>query len=242
MLAAIALVAAALSPGSPPPLAAACGSTSGVIARPTWLTTDDGVRLYAIEAGRGRSTVVLAHQGGSSLCGELAYVRRLTSAGFRVLAFDFRGYGASASPAGATAQLELGRDLAAAVARSRADGAAKVFVIGASMGGAAAVQNGASLPVDGIVSLSGTRLWRGYGINHPESLPRLRSPFLYVGSRSDSNAPLREALSIFRRIGSADKQTAFYRGSWHGWSLVQDAPFAVKARALVLAWLRRHIS
>jgi pimeloyl-ACP methyl ester carboxylesterase len=222
---------------APPPLATACGSASEIAARALWLTTADRVRLYAIEAGDGAAGVVLAHQGRSDLCEELPYAKTLVDAGLHVLAFDFRGNGHSARPA--KNWLAYRRDFAAALRRLRADGATRVFLVGASMGGAAAVQNSAGLPVAGIVSLSGTRLWPGYGINKPG--PRaLRAPFLYIGSKNDWRAPLKEARTIVRHAGSRDKRSVFYRGSLHGWQLVQDAPFAPKARALILAWIHGH--
>jgi pimeloyl-ACP methyl ester carboxylesterase len=219
----------------PPSLRAACGSASDLSARPLWLTTADGVRLYAIEAGHGATAVVLAHQGGEDLCGELPFARTLVNSGLRVLAFDFRGWGRSDNPR--RDRLALRRDLASAVARLHREGAKHVFLIGASMGGAAVVQNSGGVRVTGLVSLSGTRLWPGYGINKPG--PRsLRAPFLYVGSKNDSRAPLPEAREIFRRVGSRDKQSVFFAGGWHGWTLVQDAPFASRTRALILAWIR----
>jgi pimeloyl-ACP methyl ester carboxylesterase len=220
---------------APPALVDACGSASGIAARALWLTASDGVRLYALEAGESPTAVVLAHQGRSDLCEELPYAKTLLASGLRVLAFDFRGNGRSERPD--KNPVALGRDLAAAVARAHEDGAKHVFLIGASMGGAAVVQNGAGLPVTGLVSLSGTRLWPGYGINKPGP-GALRAPFLYLGSRSDWRAPVKEALTIFRRVASRDKRTAFYRGSLHGWQLVQDAPFAAKTRALILGWIR----
>lgn len=227
---------AAKTAAAPPPLAQACGSTSGLEAQPSWLTTADGVRLYTVAAGSGTTAIVLAHQGRSNLCDTLPYAATLVAAGFRVLAFDFRGNGRSESPT--RNRLALGNDLAAMVERSRADGAKHVFLIGASMGGAAVVQNTAALDVDGRISLSGTRLWPGFGINHPDSLPRIRAPFLYVGTRSDWRAPLKEALGIFRRIGSHDKRTALYPGSDHGWGLVADTATGARTRALILNWLQ----
>jgi dienelactone hydrolase len=157
-------------------------------------------------------------------------------AGLCVLAFDFHDYGLSGRPA--KHWLLLGNDLAAAVARAHAAGPKRIFLMGASMGGAAVVQNTASLHVAGRISLSGTRLWPGYGINEPLSLPRIRAPFLYLGSRDDWRAPLTEARGILHRIGARDKSSAFYPGSFHGWDLVDGAPFA--ARALVLTWIRNH--
>ena len=53
--------------------------------------TEDGVRLYAVEAGSGPVGIALAHQAPGSICGWLPTVESLTEAGFRVLAFDFRG-------------------------------------------------------------------------------------------------------------------------------------------------------
>src|SRR5262249_61151531 len=83
---------------APAGLGEACSSTSGVRARSMWFAASDGVRLYGIEAGSGRTAVVLAHEGRADLCGWLPYVRTLQDAGLRVFAFDFRGYGLSPSP------------------------------------------------------------------------------------------------------------------------------------------------
>src|SRR5215207_6743597 len=202
-----------------------------------WLRTSDKVRLYAVEAGTGPTTIVLAHEGRSDICSSwFDYAPRRVGAGLRTLMFDFRGNGRS-DTADRDKALRLDRDLAAAVAQARRAGARRVFLMGASLGGAAAVQNGASLRVDGIVSLSGTRIWPGFGINHYASLPRLRVPFLYIGATDDSNAPEREARDIFRRVGARDKRIVLYPGAQHGTQFVDDAPFARRTRALILAWL-----
>jgi pimeloyl-ACP methyl ester carboxylesterase len=201
-----------------------------------WFAASDGVRLYGVQAGTGRTAVVLAHEGGADLCGWLPYVASLQSEGVRVLAFDFRGYGESATPT--TANLALGRDLTGAVRRVRSDGATKVFLIGASMGGAAVVQNTAGVDVTGRISLSGTRLWSGYGINDPAGLRRISAPFLYIGSRDDSRAPQAEAQSVFRAVAAADKQIVLYPGSEHGWDLVEQPPYAARTQKLILTWIR----
>lgn len=228
----------ATSKDVPPALAEACGDAYGLTARSFWQDTGDGVRLYMIEAGSGETAAVLAHGGRSDLCDTLPFATRLVAAGYRIVAFDFRGSGRSESPS--RNPLALGRDLAAAVAHARATGAERVFLIGSSMGGAAIVQNTSALRVEGRISLSGTRLWPGFGINSPTGVARIRAPFLYVGSRDDWRAPLKEALAIFRRVGAADKQKAFYPGSDHGWQLVESSGFAAKARSLVLRWIESH--
>jgi pimeloyl-ACP methyl ester carboxylesterase len=223
---------------APPTLKAACGLTNVLEAHAFWARTADGVRLYMVEAGSGNTTVVLAHGGRSDLCDTIPFAGRLDAAGYRIVALDFRGSGRSQAPA--RNGLALGRDLAAAVAHARQRGAERIFLIGSSMGGAAIVQNTSAFRVDGRISLSGTRLWPGFGINDPAGLARILDPFLYVGSRDDWRAPAGEARSIFRRVGATDKRMVLYPGSDHGWQLVETAPFAARARALVLRWIASH--
>jgi alpha-beta hydrolase superfamily lysophospholipase len=230
-----------VTPAEPPTLSDACGGLEVSGARPFWLESPDGVRLYGIEAGRGGVGVVLAHQGRSTLCGSLPYMQTLVDAGFLVLAFDFRGNGKSETPEDADARLELGRDLEAAVSRIRSNGAEKVVLIGASMGGAASVQNGADLEVDAIVSLSGTRLWPGFGVNHPDSLPRISVPFVMYVSRNDSNVPLEEAQGIVAAVGSKDKDLVVLEGSDHGYAFVQTSDNASEIRAEILDWIEARV-
>jgi alpha-beta hydrolase superfamily lysophospholipase len=227
--------AASAAPAPPRSLAAKCIDTSGVDAQPFWLTASDGTRLYAIETGRGTTTVVLAHESPADLCGWLPYIPTLAAAGLRVLAFDFRNYGDSARPP-VRAATAYGRDLAAAVARARADGAGRVFLMGASFGGAAALTYGPALRLAGLISLSGEA--RLDNMNALRAVRRLRAPLLIVGSRHDRYASVREMLQLYRRAGSKDKRTAFYPGAFHGWSIVETAPYAARARALILSWIR----
>ena len=216
----------------------ACFAGGALHARSMWLRASDGVRLYGVEAGRGPTAVVLAHEGGSDLCDWVDYMKTLTRAGIRALAFDFRGYGRSDQPD--RGGLALGRDLAAAVARVRADGARHVFLMGASMGGAAVVQNTADIRVDGRISLSGTRLWPGYGVNDPEGVRSLSAPFLYIGSRGDGRVPRKEAISVFDEVGSSDKRIVLYAGGTHGTGLVEYPPYVDHTRALILRWIEAH--
>ncbi|HEY7397761.1 MAG TPA: alpha/beta fold hydrolase [Gaiellaceae bacterium] len=233
----VASLAGAAAP-APRSLAAKCGDTSGVDTKPFWLVAKDGVRLYAIESGAGKVGVVLAHESPADLCGWLPYVADLRRSGIRVLAFDFRGFGDSQRPAATRTYLAYGRDFSAAVARLRADGARKVFLMGASFGGAAALTYAPGLPLAGVVSLSGETQIAGAGLDGLAAVRRLRAPLLLVGSREDRYLSVADALKLLHRAGSRDKRTALYPGAFHGWQLVEDAPYAARVRALVLAWLR----
>ncbi|PYQ16976.1 MAG: hypothetical protein DMF80_03060 [Acidobacteria bacterium] len=101
--------------------------------------TQDGGLIYADVYGRGDRGVVLAHGGRFNKESWRPQARTLAEAGFRVLAFDFRGYGQSrgpgqSQPLGAPLQF----DVLAAVRYLRKTGARTVSIVGGSMGGGAA--------------------------------------------------------------------------------------------------------
>jgi alpha/beta superfamily hydrolase len=103
-------------------------------------TQDAGV-VYADLYGEGDRGVVLAHGGQFNKESWEKQARVLAKAGFRVLAFDFRGYGQSHGPGGSnpmSAPLHL--DVLAAVRYLRKAGAKSISVVGASMGGSAAAE------------------------------------------------------------------------------------------------------
>ncbi len=218
-----------------------CGGTRGAHVAPLWLHTSDGQRLYAVSGGGGDVGVVLAPESPpGDVCGWLSYLATLEATGLRVIAFDFRGTGDSPTPVTTAEQSAYDRDFAAAIGRLRADGSTKVVVIGASLGGARALVYGSRLDADAIVSLSGEASLPEYGINALPVVPRLRVPLLIVGSRHDAYLPVAAALQLLRRAGSKDKATVFFPGNWHGWELVEDAPYAARARAAILRWIRTH--
>jgi len=239
-LAVAAVSAVAVAPAgaaTPPPLASTCGDAPGITAQPTYVRTTDGVDLYALDAGTGSTAVVLVHESPASLCGWLDYIPTLTAAGFRVLAFDLRGFGHSGVPPRVPYRA-YDRDLAAMVARARADGAKRVFLLGASYGGALSLTYAPRLRIDGVISLSGETYLPSSHANPLLSAPRLRVPLLIVGTRHDHYLPVKDALVLLRRAATKDKHTALYPGGWHGWGIVETAPYAASARALIAAWIR----
>lgn len=236
-LAAAAPASAAELEAAPPPLASRCYHPA-LRAAPLWLRARDGARLYAVEAGRGPLAVVLVHTSGGEICDELPYAKTLVAAGIRVLALNLRGFGDS--PWVDAAPRAFDRDLAAAVAHLRGSGARRVFLVGASLGGATVLTYGSTVPADGVVSLSGETRLDGYELNAAAAVGRLRAPLLILGSRHDRYLSVPDAVMLLRRAGSKDKRTALYPGGFHGWDLVDGAPYAARARALVLSWLRAH--
>ncbi len=121
--------------------------------------TQDGGLVYADAYGKGNRGVVLAHGGRFNKESWKKQAEALATAGFRVLALDFRGYGKSRGPGDADPMsAPLHFDVLAAVRYLRKAGAKTVSVVGASMGGGAAADASiAAKPgeIDRVVLLAG---------------------------------------------------------------------------------------
>jgi pimeloyl-ACP methyl ester carboxylesterase len=144
--------------------------------------TEDGGVVYADIYGKGERGVVLAHGGRFNKESWEKQARTLESAGFRVLALDFRGYGKSRGPGDSDpmdAPLHL--DVLAAVRYLRKAGVKSVSVVGGSMGaGAAGDASIASQPgeIDRLVLLGGAP-------NGPAE--KLKSSTLFIVARDDTS-------------------------------------------------------
>ncbi len=221
-----------------PSLETECGDLpAGLHARAVWLRTSDDVRLYAATTGKGSKAVVLLHESPANLCGWLPTMQLLADHGIRAIAIDFRGFGRSTVDR--TKGLSVQPDIQTAVDEAKAEGSKKVFLLGASYGGAAELTYGPDLKsVDGIVSLSG-ELKLPY-LNAIGAVPRLKAPLLVVAGRDDGQANAADAHTLVRAAGSSDKRAEVYPGEYHGWALLDDAPYGPRAQRLVLDWLRAH--
>jgi pimeloyl-ACP methyl ester carboxylesterase len=105
--------------------------------RVSFPTEDRGI-VCANIYGKAERGVVLAHGGRFNKESWEKQAQVLVSAGFRVLAFDFRGYGQSRGPESKSGEDREAYDVLAAVRYLHETGAKTVSVIGASFGGTAA--------------------------------------------------------------------------------------------------------
>ena len=202
---------------------------------------EDGVRIYAAAAGDSSTAVVLVHEsGGAGLCGWLPTMRWLSENGIRAVAINLRGYPPSSTPSLAIYH-HYARDLQAAVDAAHTLGAKNVFVMGASLGGAATVAEAPKLEhVAGVISLSGEL--RSRPPSSTRSAPRRgsRVPFLFVGSEADGYVLGSEARRLTRAVASKDKQALIFPSGYHGWDLLDAAPYRARVKSLLLAWLKEH--
>lgn len=143
--------------------------------------TQDGGIVYADLYGEGDRGVVLAHGGRFNKASWEKQARVLATAGFRVLAIDFRGRGQSRGGAQSPTGDEGVRfDVLAAVRYLRANGTRTVSVVGASFGGWAAAEASVEAKpgeIDRLVLLASS------AIKEPERMPGRK---LFVVSRDDT--------------------------------------------------------
>jgi pimeloyl-ACP methyl ester carboxylesterase len=155
---------------------------TGVTIQHVSFAAEDGGLIYADLYGEGDQGVVLAHGGRFTKESWQPQAQQLARAGFRVLAFDFRGFGQSHGPGDSdmyTAPMQL--DVLAAVRYLRKNGAKTVAIVGGSFGGSAAADASvASQPgeINGLVLLAAD--WNG-------PAKRIKAPLLVIVARDDAN-------------------------------------------------------
>ena len=198
----------------------------------------DQTRLVGHSFGGGKTAVVLAHESRSSMCRWVPYARRLATKGYRVFVFDFRNHGRSQQVGYGRRSARLAGDVVAATRYVRAQGARKVFLVGASMGGGAVLVGGANIrpPVDGVVSLSGPASFGG--VDAAPAVPRLRVPVLYLASADDGGGGFAaDAKALYEATPSPDRTIEVLPGTAHGVSRVSSPG---RARDLVEQFLASH--
>lgn len=181
-------------------------------------TTDDGVTLAGRLFGRqnsGAAGVVLAHMYPADQTSWYDYARRLADEGYVALAFDFRGYGES----GGSKQIDqIDRDVAAALREIRAQGVTRVALIGASMGGTAALMVAAREPVQGVITLSAPVEFEG--LSAKDAVTKVMAPKLFIGAEDDAGGPAARELGA---MAAEPKDVVVFPGSDHGTDLLRGA-------------------
>jgi alpha-beta hydrolase superfamily lysophospholipase len=160
---------------------------------------------------------VLVHQRNGSICQWVPYAKRLAGLGYTAFAIDLRGNGDSQRRA-YPANQRYGGDVAAAVKAVRRLGARKVFLVGASLGGSAAINAAANTRplVDGVVSVSGAAdLADAIG-----TVGRVQAPSLFIAGSDDTDFA-NDAKRLYEASTAKDKTLEVLPGAYeHGTLLV----------------------
>jgi len=202
----------------------------------------DGAPLDGVMVGSGTAGVVLAHEYANDLCGAWPFANYLAKRGLRVFAIDMRCFGRSACPAGGAAG-RVADDLAAAAAELRHRGVTKVALVGASMGGSAALiaATRARPPVAAVVSLSGqanpTTLLH-LPLNARAAVPQLTVPAMFVVANLDQYTSVDETRAMYQAAKTTDKRLLVLPGDFngfHGWQVLTNVGGGFSATAAKVA-------
>jgi pimeloyl-ACP methyl ester carboxylesterase len=178
--------------------------------------------------GQGPTAIVLAHQSDDDACVWSFYVPTLMASGRQILAFDFNDHGSSDRVGDGRIDL----DLLAAVAEARNRGATRVVVIGASMGGTAALA-AAGTPdngIDGAVSLSAVSAW--LHTNAESNAAAISIPVLFAASQNDGSTA-QTAQTVSQACGCAYPEVLIFGGSRHGTRLLTEGPDSASLQAAI---------
>ena len=225
------------SPAPQPTVAAECPSQwQDGKGKQVWFTDAAGASVGGVELGSGTTGVVLAHQAGSDSCDWMPYGGELAAAGYRVLAFDFSGSGASLDP---PADDSLDGNVLGALAYLRHDGATKVVLMGASMGGTASLvaASKASPAVAGVVALSAPTSFEG--MDALGAVAKLAVPALFVAGTDDADFPFAARTLYQATPGSAKTLVLAEGSSQHGVALLAPGlDNTAKVRAAIQDFLK----
>jgi pimeloyl-ACP methyl ester carboxylesterase len=183
--------------------ATACGEED---AEAVTLTTEDGAELTAAHVGDGEVGVVLGHQFRSDMCSWVPFAKQLAERNMSALAINF-------------VSTSIDDDMAAGARELQHRGAERIMLVGASMGGTAALVAAGEIDVAGVAALSAPQEFSGL-----DALPAVRGleiPALFLVGRLDESFA-RDARRLFRATSSPDKALVVTTGSEHGTDLLQD--------------------
>ncbi len=213
---------------SPPPRAIAAPAERTV----TFVTTDR-IRVAGTVFGSGPIGVVLAHMLDGTQRDWAPFARLLAAEGYTALAFDFRGHGKTRGPSG-TDNLE--REVLAAVGVLKGQGVQRLVLIGASMGGTAAVKAAATGAAAAIVVISSPMTF-GANITAGD-LGRITVPSLWIVSAGDTDftRPMRTMHDGVK----GPKAFHEYTGSWHGTQFF-GSPHRADFTRRMLDFLKQHV-
>ena len=207
----------------------AAGCTSSDSGRGVLITADDGLVLRGKVYGSGAAGVILTHELDGDKSAWTDFAERLAGRGFFVLTFDFRGHGDSPGPREAGI---ADADLAAAVRYIRSPdglGRPNFFLVGASMGGTAALKVAALERALGVVTLSAPISVRGLSARN--EIEGIAAPKLFVAAENDP--PYTDAAQALFDLAGNPKEILFLPGSDHGTGLLRGEEAAQARRAII---------
>jgi pimeloyl-ACP methyl ester carboxylesterase len=221
--------------GEEPPTEPPAGSRS------VSFTSADGVELEGRIVGEGSVGIVLSHMRPSDQASWWGFAEDLADEGYLVLTYNFRGYcpdGAAGCSSGETDIPAIWQDVLGAIDLIRSEGAQRVMLIGASMGGTAsllaAAEEGSG--VDAVVTLSAPISFEGLSVG-PDVLTRVSAAKLFIAGVGDGSAG--ESAQQLYALSPPPKRLEILTTDDHGTDIL-DGNQSGRARTMILNYLERY--
>ena len=170
------------------------------------------------------------------------FATRLGERGYRVVTFNFRGYcpgGAAGCSQGEKTISAIWQDVEGAVAALRDEGAARVGLVGASMGGTAALvaasQEGQD--IDAVVTLSAPTSFEGLAAT-PDVLAQVTAAKLFLAGHEDIAAA--EAVDTLYAETLQPKRPVILTTGDHGTDILTGNQAGI-ASTEIIRWLERYL-
>jgi len=218
------------------------GSTAG--SKEITFTSSDGITLSGRLFGPEDATagVVLAHMFPSDQSAWFDFATRLGERGYRVVTFNFRGYcpgGEAGCSEGEKTISAMWQDVEGAVATLRDEGATRVGLVGASMGGTASLvaasQEGQD--IDAVVTLSAPTSFEGLAAT-PDVLARVTAAKLFLAGHEDTAAA--EAVDTLYAETLQPKRPVILTTGDHGTDILTGNQAGI-ASTEIIRWLERYL-
>jgi len=221
---------------------ASSGSVAG--SREITFPSSDGVTLSGRVFGPrdGTAGIVLAHMFPSDQSGWFDFATRLGERGYRVLTFNFRGYcpgGDAGCSQGEKAISAIWQDVEGAVAALRDEGATRIGLVGASMGGTASLVAASreGQDIDAVVTLSAPTGIEGLEAG-PEVLAQVTAAKLFLAGHEDTTAA--QAVDVFYAETLQPKRPVILTTADHGTDILTGNQAGI-ASTEIIRWLDRYL-
>ncbi|MBE3561120.1 MAG: alpha/beta fold hydrolase [Ktedonobacteraceae bacterium] len=201
--------------------------------RKVQFVTPDHVKLTGLLFGRGQVAVVCSHMRRSTkqIWSDSGIAQQLAQRGYLVLTYDFRGNGDSEGKSDIT---KLDVDLRAAMAFIHQQGATKIILMGASMGGSATLDVASKVPVAAAITLSAPL---NFEVDLTNEVPKISVPKLFINSQNDDYAQDTQQMFDSAR---PPKEIHLYPGGAHG-TAIFDGDNGADLTARILAFVARYV-
>jgi pimeloyl-ACP methyl ester carboxylesterase len=212
--------------------------------QPLMFESIDGVQLAGRIFGPEGATagIVLAHMQFSDQSSWFDFADQLGGLGYRVLTFDFHGYCPGGNAGCSGGKIDVGgdwQDVEAAVGLLRSQGARRIGLVGADMGGTASLvfASQAGQDIDAVVTLSAPDSIEGLTAG-PGVLQTPTAAKLFLAGDGDASAA--QAAQAFYDESIQPKRVEILPTSDHGTDILEGNQ-SETSKKLILDWLGQHV-